>query len=147
MTPHEVRKDILDHAKAIGVSGFHLSLGFNLDTPDAPPCRGVFWPDGFASNSKSVSVKADDWPQLLVALKAKIAESLDERHAGRVHKMAMAIIEICDGGNADVTDRELRLKGFTQQEVDELGGKACEEAWRLGRGPFSIISTGKANAA
>lgn len=148
MTPTELRDAINTFAKDHDVKVFNLSVGLDLDSNTETPCRATYWPNGIGSDTRSVMrVYADTWFNLLFKIKGMVLEAKDKMREERLRKLAMAIIDIHDGGNADITDRDLRLKGFSQAEIDDLGGLACVEAFRLGRGPFFIVTTEAANAA
>lgn len=60
-------------------------------------------------------------------------------------KMALAIIDLVDG-EGSVTDRSLRLAGFTQAQIDAQHEAASELANEMAsKGPFSVVLTGAGN--
>ncbi len=64
----------------------------------------------------------------------------------KLRKMAVEIIQIT-ADQGECTDRALRLN-FDQAEIDAFGPDAAALATEMaGNGPFSIVTTAKANAA
>lgn len=89
---------------------------------------------------------------------ASFEEGLDAaEHAFALHiekhdeaarrKMALAIIELTDAEGA-VTDRALRLAGFSQTQIDAHAETAAALANEMaGKGPFTVVLEGAGNHA
>lgn len=92
-------------------------------------------------------VQGDTWSELRAGLSDKWAEYSERHRAEVTRKMALAIIRItADLG--ECTDAALRNCGeFDPGQINAYGEQACADANDIaGRGPFSIVVMGGANA-
>jgi hypothetical protein len=92
-------------------------------------------------------VNGDTWSELFKALTDKWAEYEAQHRAETIRKMALAIIRIT-AELGECTDAALRNCGeFDPGQVNAYGEKACADANEIaGKGPFSIVVMGGANA-
>lgn len=144
MNHHEAKKAFGDFLKTLPATA-QIAISINEEPyKSALSCR--VWPNGICGNDKSFSVDADEFDTLLDSIKVVATEYMDARTETVTRKMALAIIDLSDPGPC--TDRELRLAGFSDDEITKYGDAACAKAAEMGgNAPFIIERTQTANAA
>jgi hypothetical protein len=105
--------------------------------------RGI----GGVGGSQDFRVDGDTFAELHNALTTKWAEYEAKHRAETIRRMALAIIRIT-AELGECTDAALRNCGeFDPGQIKSYGEQACNDANDIaGRGPFSIIVKGGANA-
>lgn len=95
----------------------------------------------------SFSDKFSSFEEALDAAEVAFAAHIEKHDEAARRKMALAIIELTDAEGA-VTDRALRLAGFTQTQIDAHHETAAALANEMaGKGPFTVILEGAGNHA
>jgi hypothetical protein len=121
MTPAEVQK-AMD-----GLKSEFLPKGywFSASIYNGDASIGVY--DGRAE--RVAGARAPDWPEALEKFRTALIAWSVERDMSLVRRVALAIIDLTDAG---VCDMEALMKaGFTAQEIDRVGAKACELAAKM----------------
>lgn len=113
---------------------------------DAPLLWATVYPRGLGKDP-AFYVRGDTFAETLQALKDKWAEFEADHKARTIRKMALAIIRIT-AELGECTDAALRNCGeFDVGQIKQYGAQACADADDIaGRGPFSILIMGGANA-
>jgi hypothetical protein len=111
------------------------------------PLRCCVYPAGSMISGPEFSVDAETFAELFAMLKAKLASHAEVYRTRTIRKMALAIIRIT-GELGECTDAALRNCGeFDPDQVKAFGELACADANEIaGKGPFSIVAIGGANA-
>lgn len=79
--------------------------------------------------------------EIVAKMRLHIEKYLDKHSRETIRKMALAIIDVTADTNA-CTSAALRLKWFSDLDIERYADAACEEANRLAsNGPFSIVTT------
>lgn len=136
MTPQE----ILDEVNAIKkLSGPHayVSVGIQSSELSAAPVKATSYPEG-AGAMERVSVNGPTFETALAALREKIIDRAVGARLHSIQRMAIEIIqETFNAGGC--TEAHLRIAGFTQDQIAELGEEAVLLANKMSsQGPFAI---------
>lgn len=142
---HEYREGTKQLAASVGPKAEICTSVSNY----GPAYRATLYANGLVGTKSdlSFSVHGETFAEALLALSMKWAEHSAIHEQRIVRKMALAIIRItADLG--ECTDAALRNCGeFDPGQVKRYGAAACEDANTIaGKGPFSIIAAGRANA-
>jgi hypothetical protein len=144
MTPAEIKDRIEAFAKSIGPKAY-VSISVSTGSDTHGLVIASLWPESL-TGEHHVTVRADTFAKALDKLEAAWDDARDLADKNTIRKMALAIIEIT-GDQGRCSDAALRGAGFSQQQIDRLGSRACAEATRLASGgPFEIVRTAGANA-
>lgn len=114
---------------------------------DGAPLYCAVYPNGDFVSGAEFTVIGETFSELYEALRDKIVSHAEIYRARTIRKMALAIIRItADLGHC--TDAALRNCGeFDPDQVATFGELACADANEIaGKGPFTIIAIGAANA-
>lgn len=148
MTPLEFRAASRALAKEIG-SKAEISSHFS-DYCDEP-LSALVYPRGSFGNGRvhdaSFTVRAFSFEDLLNGVRAKWIEYAEAHRQRSIREMALEIIRIT-AEHGECTDAQLRgSTKFSHAEIGLYGEAACADANDIaGRGPFSIVTMGGANA-
>lgn len=138
MTPTEARAAFFTDLPATMTSNAWISVRLNRTGPSLFECD--MYPDGM-SVSHPLSVEADTLDDLYTAAVFAWQAHAARHRAERTRKMALAIIDIT-GTHGDCPATHLRMAGFSDAEINDLGAYAVTEADTLSdRRPFSIAAT------
>lgn len=145
MTPTEARAAFLAFEREVGPNA-DVMMSFNRHSDSTRALHVSVYPSGIAKDDLSFRVDADDWDELLAAVRAKWDEHKDRHRSQTIRKMALEIIRItADLG--ECTDAALRDR-FNAGEIRAYGKDACADANTIaGKGPFTIKAMKGANAA
>jgi hypothetical protein len=137
---------------AVAIKAFEKTIGprasisvFLLHNGE-PLCCAVH-ATGNYSKGAEFSVKAETFAELLDAVKVKWSEYEEAHRTRTIRKMALAIIRIT-AELGECTDAALRNCGeLDPGQINAYGEQACTDANDIaGKGPFSIVVMGGANA-
>lgn len=141
-----------DFAKAINL--FEKKIGpranvscFVVGNGDGLPLYAAVYATGNYSSGAEFSVQAETFAELFAAVGAKWTEYEEAHRSRTIRKMALAVIRIT-AELGECTDAALRNCGeFDPGQIKSYGEQACADANDIaGRGPFSIVVKGGANA-
>lgn len=139
-----------DFAKAI--KGFEASLGpkgscTTYVSGSGVPLQCAVYPTGNYSKGSDFIIEAETFGELFEGLTKKWDEYREAHRERTIRKMALAIIRIT-AELGECTDAALRNCGeFDPGQIKSYGEQACNDANDIaGRGPFTIIVKGGANA-
>lgn len=133
----EIRAELIRiqaRVKAGAYVGVSSTVGAYRRAAVAASC----YPNGIGQ-SESFRVEGENFRDALKKLEAAWEERQDTYTAETIRKMALAIISTTlDLGSC--SDAALRGQGFSQGDIDRLGGRACDVANEMaGKGPFEIV--------
>lgn len=139
MTPTEARAAFfIDLPSTMSPSAW-ISVRLNRVGPSLFECD--IYPDGMGGGGRPLTVNADTLDDLYMAAVFGWHAHAAKHRADRTRKMALAIIDIT-GTHGECPATHLRMAGFTDAEIADLGAYAVTEANTLSeRRPFSIAAT------
>lgn len=143
MTPKQFLAEVTAFAREIGPKA-HISTTITSDAKHVlSACVYVNWPRDYTA---AFAVVAEDFPDLLAALRAKWTAHYADYSKQTIHKMALAVISITST-TGTCSDAALREK-FTAEQIKAFSAEAVEHANRIAaNGPFSIVTVARANGA
>jgi hypothetical protein len=144
MSARDFARAVKAFEKSIGPrASISTFLAFN----DGAPLYCAVYPTGNYSKGADFSVQAETFSELFAAVQAKWAEYEADHRVRTIRKMALAIIRIT-AELGECTDAALRNCGeFDPGQINAYGEQACADANEIaGKGPFSIVVMGGANA-
>lgn len=143
MTPTQFLTEVTAFAREIGPKA-HISTNITSDAKHVLSASVyVNWPRDYNAD---FSITADDFSDLLAALRAKWTSHYADYSKQTVHRMALAVISITST-TGTCSDAALREK-FTAEQIKVFGSEAVEHANQIAaNGPFSIVTVARANGA
>lgn len=141
-TLDQIRAEMVRLQRLVGPKAYvSLSLDAEVGRPDV--VRTSCYPHGVGvSMAAYFGADGRSFREAIAKLEAKWNEKRDTYTAETIRKMALAIIStMLDLGSC--SDAALRGQGFSQDDIDRLGARACEVANEMaGKGPFEIVHHG-----
>lgn len=143
---HEFQKELGSRASVLVSVNDHAFDGYDQSRTNhyQTNFRGAVYLDGM-SNGLTFMEGRDTLRDLLATLQEKWVTYKHQHELVTIRKMALAIIRITSE-LGECTDAALRSE-FSTELVQRFGAQACAHADDMaGRGPFTIITMGGANA-
>lgn len=142
--------DVCKRAKEIAEkispkAAVHISVDSRRSKNEMVFCS--LYPRGMVGRGEPLVSRSDNWGDALKKVEELWHETAERYNAERLQAMALKIIELtsCHG---TCTDRDLRMAGFDQTDIEHYGEAACDKANEMADlGPFTITALSGANAA
>ena len=143
MTAHEYRAATKALTELIGP----VAEVWTYMNSSGPLFRACLYSRGVGRGDYDFSVQGDTLSDVHKSVTDKWAEYSEAHRARTIRKMALAIISIT-AELGECTDAALRNCGeFDPGQISAYGEQACNDANEIaGKGPFSIVAMGGANA-
>jgi hypothetical protein len=143
MTPKQFMAEVTAFAREIGSSAMVSTTITSGAKRALSASVYACWPRDY---NAAFSIEADDFPEMLAALKEKWASHYADYSKQTIHKMALAVISITSI-TGSCSDAALREK-FTAEQIVAFSASAVEHANLIAaNGPFSIVTVAGANGA
>lgn len=143
MTPKQFLAEVTAFAAEIGPSAMVSATTTSGAKHALTASVYVCWPRDY---NAAFSIEADDFPEMLTALREKWAAHYADYSKQTIHKMALAVISITST-TGTCSDAALRGK-FTTEQIAAFSASAVVHANEIAaNGPFSIVTVAGANGA